>query len=270
MRTPYGPWDLLALAALEKKHVPDHPGTLERFDPIGLAEMDSVKLQDRMDSKFTFPEEELEAVLTEMALHYRCLEVDGKRGTAYRSLYLDTPGLRSFTDHHNGRTFRCKVRYREYVGSGLCFLEVKRKTGRGRTDKRRKVVAAIPDEPTQDQLLFIREASGITESLRPVLWNHFTRYTFVHRSLPERLTIDLGLRFSTPDGTHGLEGIVVAEVKQERVDRGSPFMQMMRRRGHRPSGMSKYCIGALLLNPALKYNAFKPTLLHLRKLAKAA
>lgn len=243
---------------------------MDRFDPIGLAEMDAVKLQDRMDSKFAFPEGELDAVLFEMSLHYRCLEVDGARGTAYRSLYLDTTDLRSFTDHHNGRTFRNKVRYREYLGSGLCFLEVKRKTGRGRTDKRRMKVDAIPEVPPQEHLRFIQEASGRMEPLVPVLWNHFTRYTFVHRTLPERLTIDLGLGFSTAKGAASLSGIVVAELKQERVDRGSPFMQMMRRRGHRPSGMSKYCIGALLLKPALKYNAFKPTLLHLRKLAKAA
>ncbi|MBK8341295.1 MAG: VTC domain-containing protein [Flavobacteriales bacterium] len=79
-----------------------------------------------------------------MIPHYRLLEVDGVRGAEYRSLYFDSPALRHYLDHHNGRTLRSKVRFREYVGSGLCFLEVKRKTGTGRTDKARRREDAIP------------------------------------------------------------------------------------------------------------------------------
>lgn len=232
--------------------------------------MDGVKLQDRVDTKYVLASAGLPHLLEAMLPHYRLLEVDGQRGTAYRSLYLDTPDLRHYRDHHNKRTFRSKVRFREYIGSGLAFLEVKRKTGRGRTDKARLRVEGIPERPTPEQLRFIHEAVGDTSPLHPTLWNHFTRYTFVAKDRPERLTLDVDLRFSAPDGSAALEGITVAELKQERADRTSPFVRLMRAQRQRPTGMSKYCIGMLALRRPVKHNAFKEVLLRLDKLRSAA
>lgn len=240
------------------------------FKPISLSEMDSVELQDRMDTKFIFASGILAEVWSQMQPHYRLLEIEGKRGTDYRSLYYDTPDLRHYRDHHNQRTFRSKVRFREYVGSGLAFFEVKRKTGTGRTDKARVRVTSIPDALDSDQQRFAEEASGKTEELLPTLWNHFTRYTFVHKSRPERLTMDVDLRFSVPGMERPLGDIVVAELKQERADRSSPFARIMRDRNIRPASMSKYCIGMLLMEQPVKHNAFKAVLLKLERLRKAA
>ncbi len=243
---------------------------IDRFEPISLSEMDRVALQDRNDTKYVFAGSMLPAILQEMLLEYRLLEVEGSRGTRYRSLYMDTADLRSYRDHHNSRTFRSKVRFREYVGSGLAFLEVKRKTGRGRTDKVRIPVEAIPGHLTEAQHEFVRGANGSDAALVPVLCNTFTRYTFVHRHRPERLTMDLGLRFSDAAGERTLGDIVVAELKQERIDRGSPFARIMRASGIRPASMSKYCIGILLMGLPVKHNAFKPVLLMLDRIRQAA
>lgn len=248
------------------------PGTQEilaRFDPISLAEMDGVKLLSRTDTKYAFHEDDLPRLLQALLPDYRLLEVDGERGVRYRSLYFDTPDLKHFLEHHNGRVFRSKTRFREYIGSGLCFLEVKRKTGRGGTDKVRRQEAAIPERLNAEQQAFIAGAIGSNEPMHAVLWNHFTRLTLVHRTRPERLTIDRGLRFSTPDGSAALEGICVAELKESRADRGSPFAALMKASGNRPSGMSKYCVGMLLLGLAPKHNAFKPVLRHLEHLRRA-
>lgn len=243
---------------------------IARFDPITLEEMDGVKLQDRVDTKYVFGEAVLSELLQAMAFHYRVLEVDGMRGTAYRSLYFDTPDRKHYRDHHNKRTFRSKVRFREYVGSGLAYLEVKRKTGRGRTDKARLRVEAIPQRLSAEHRAFIAQANGDDAPLEPTLWNHFTRYTFVAKEGAERLTMDLGLRFSDPQGEGALSGIVVAELKQPRADRRSPFVRLMRQRGIRPSGMSKYCIGMLTLGRPVKHNAFKEVLLLLQRIRNAA
>ncbi|MEX1133192.1 MAG: polyphosphate polymerase domain-containing protein [Flavobacteriales bacterium] len=240
------------------------------FEPITLSEMDGVKLQDRADTKFIFAKGLLSEVLQEMQADYRLLEVEGTRGTKYRSLYFDTPDLRHYQDHHNRRTFRSKVRFREYVGSDLVFFEVKRKTGTGRTDKVRLRVSTIPDALTQEQQRFAMAASGRVEELMPTLWNHFTRYTFVHKTRPERLTMDIDLRFAVNGIERPLGEIVVAELKQERADRSSRFAHIMRERNIRPAGMSKYCIGMLLLEQPVKYNTFKEVLLKLERLRKAA
>ena len=41
-----------------------------------------------------------------------------------------------FLDHHNRRVNRNKIRFREYVGSNLTFLEVKTKNNKGKTIKK--------------------------------------------------------------------------------------------------------------------------------------
>jgi len=248
----------------------DTAALIDRFAPITLKEMDSVKLQNRVDTKYVLSERQLPALLQALSAHYRVLEVDGKRGTRYRSLYFDTADLKHYRDHHNKRTFRSKVRFREYLGSGLVYLEVKRKTGTGRTDKARQRVDRIPDALTPEQQRFVREASHSEAALQPALWNHFTRYTFVAKAGTERLTLDIDLRYSDPHGTGSLGGIVVAELKQPRADRQSPFVQQMRRMGIRPSGMSKYCVGMLTLGRRVKHNAFKEVLLKLERIRQAA
>ncbi len=250
--------------------MPGLSDTIARFDPISLAEMDGVKLQDRVDTKYVLGTQELSTVLEAMLPHYRLLEVNGVRGTDYRSLYFDTAQLQHYKDHHNKRTFRVKVRYREYIGAGLAFLEVKRKTGRGGTDKARLRVPGIPTTMPTEHEAFVAKAAGRKEELVPTLWNHFTRYTFVHRERAERLTIDLDLRYSDPAGERGLNGVVVAELKQGRADRMSDFVRIMRERNIRPSGMSKYCIGMLLLDGPVKHNAFKETMLRLERIRRAA
>ncbi len=250
--------------------MPTLPQVLARFEPISLAEMDRVALQDRMDTKYVFGSAQLADLLEQLRSEYRILEVDGKRGTDYRSLYFDTADLKHFREHHNGRSFRSKVRFREYLGSDLCYLEVKRKTGRGGTDKKRVRVERIPEVMTPEQQRFAAEASNCAEPLLPQLWNHFTRLTFVHRTRNERLTIDHAMRFTQAGAERALEGICVAELKEGRADRNSPFARLMRALGNRPAGMSKYCIGMLLLHDRVKRNAFKPILLQLERIRNAA
>lgn len=252
------------------KSMPTVEEIIARFDPISLAEMDGVKLQSRTDTKFAFRETDLPKYLEALMPDYRLLEVDGVRGVSYRSLYFDTPELKHFLDHHNGRVFRSKTRFREYIGSGLCFLEVKRKTGRGGTDKVRMKVNGIPQELTSEQFAFAVKASGHEQPLEAVLWNKFTRLTWVHRTRPERLTIDRELRFTMANADKALSGICIAELKEERADRGSPFTELMRQRGIRPSGLSKYCTGMVLLGLAPKHNTFKATMLRVDRLQRAA
>lgn len=243
---------------------------IARYDPISLAEMDRVELLDRMDTKYVFGALDLPGLLEALRTEYRILEVEGRRGTDYRSLYFDTADLRHYHEHHNGHSFRSKVRYREYLGSGLAYLEVKRKTGRGGTDKRRIKVPAIPERMPPEHQAFAAAASHCADPLEPQLWNHFTRLTFVHRTRNERLTIDHAMRFTLACTDRALEGICVAELKEARADRSSPFARLMRTTGVRPAGMSKYCIGMIMLHPGLKRNAFKPVLLRLDKIRNAA
>lgn len=244
--------------------------SVSRFAPIALKDMDDVALQARMDTKYVFGAARLPDLLDALSPEYRMLEVDGQRGTMYRTLYFDTQDQQHYFDHHSGRTFRCKVRMREYVGSGACFLEVKRKTGRGGTDKRRIPTTGITDQLTPGQAAFVTDASGNDTPLTPMLWNEFFRYTLVHRERLERITIDGSISFCDGQRSATLQGVCVAELKEGRTGHGSPFAALMRAIPVPPVNLSKYCIGTLLLQPGIKHNQFKPIMLQVARSSTAA
>ena len=98
---------------------------LSAFRPITLEEMDSVKLMNRIDTKYVTSEAVLQDVLRDAAeAGYRVLVTENSRVNPYDSLYYDTPALKMFADHHNRRLTRQKVRTRTYVTSGITFLEL--------------------------------------------------------------------------------------------------------------------------------------------------
>lgn len=241
--------------------------TLKNLKGLSLVELDSVKLQNRIDSKFVFKEEDLNVVLEEVSQFYNVLDLGGIRSNVYHSLYYDTPDDHFFISHHNGKLNRYKVRYRQYMDSGLCFLEVKFKNNKGRTIKGRMRVPEISEVLNDEAKAFINERIGKGHDLKPTLWNSFERITLAHKEIPERLTIDHELVFSLQGKEARLSNICIAELKQEKLDQSSVFMKIMRSHGSQPSGMSKYCIGSLLLKPELKYNNFKEKLLRLNKLS---
>ena len=101
--------------------------------------------------------------------------------------------------------------------------------------------------------------------LRPRLWVTYERITLVGIDHGERVTIDRGLSFAHDGRRVRLEGVVVAELKQRRLDRSSPFLSLMRQVGVRPARVSKYGHGVCRLHP-VKHDRFAP---HLRHVARA-
>lgn len=242
---------------------------IDKFDPISLAEMDRVELQNRTDTKFVFEYELLPNILDQITEYYSILEINEKRSNNYKTLYYDTENLTSYHEHHNGKTNRVKVRFRNYIESKLHFLEVKFKNNKSRTIKSRTQVAQIETDLSLESKNFIKENSFYNpDNLVPVLWNSFTRLTFVHKVMNERLTIDLNLAFQlfNSDNEESVSHVVVAEVKQEKFNLKSDFMKVLRSFHIRKSSMSKYCIGTALLNKSIKSNNFKERILNIKKL----
>jgi hypothetical protein len=244
---------------------------LNEFEPISLAEMDEVRLMNRVDTKFAFSIGDFIELLPELSDAYRVLEIEGTRTPFYESLYLDDENFNFFKDHHRGRSNRFKVRFRKYVESNIFFLEIKEKI-KGRTRKKRIKVDAIPDKLEQNHLDFIKSVIPKEHDLHPVMWNSFHRITLVNKREKERLTLDFDLKFKWDDQVHNFDNLVIAELKQESVQRTSAFFAMMKKRMIRPYRLSKYCIGSIEIygTPYLKYNRFKKKLLHLKKINEDA
>ena len=245
------------------------PQIVSDFSPISLSEMDDVKLMRRTDTKFAFKASKMQVLLKQLLPFYKVLTINGETIHDYKSLYYDTEDRKFYIDHHNSRVNRNKIRFREYVGSGLTFLEIKRKNNKGKTIKKRMKVKAINKELSEKQLSYIEKIIGKPMEVSAMQWINFSRITFVHKTQKERLTMDINLTFENTNDKGDLKQIIIAEVKQERMSRSSDFMRIAKEMHILPIRISKYCMSSLQLNPELKKNRFKKKVLFINKLKQA-
>ena len=243
---------------------------IEEFDPIFLREMADVNLMNRIDTKFAFRQEDLMRFLPILAIDYRALKVEGTMLPHYESLYFDDATFSFFRDHHNGKADRFKVRIRKYVESNIFFLEIKHKF-KGRTDKRRILTNDFNELQNEKERDFLRRQLNIDAQLKPTMWNAFQRITLVSRTSRERLTLDFNIHFHMGEIQRNFDQLVIAELKQENLDRNSPFYKLMKKERIRPYRLSKYCIGSVEIygEEVLKFNRFKKKLLFLNKINHA-
>lgn len=239
---------------------------IDAFENTSLDEMNNVSLMKRTDTKFIIHENELISVLKKIRNQYRILEIDGHRIMAYSSLYFDTPSKKFYNDHHNGKINRTKIRMRKYVESDICFLEIKQKDGKGKTNKSRISIPDFEKKLSDGSIDFIKSVTKQAFDLEPIIWNKFNRITLVNKTDKERLTIDLNLSFKINNTLKVFDNLVVIEVKQERFNRTSPVVQQLKKKQINPYSISKYCIGMISIYDDLKYNRFKKKLIKINKI----
>lgn len=245
---------------------------LAAFAPITLEEMSGIRLMNRMDTKYLLSMNTLEVFLCLTAANYRVQEVEGERDIAYRTLYLDTLDRSMYIAHLCGRAVREKIRVRTYVSSCLTFLEVKNKSNKGRTDKKRiRVLSADTLTADGGEEFLHRYANYDLQQLLPQLENRFCRITLVNHACTERLTIDCDIRFrNLTNGEEAvLDGVAVVELKRDGRTI-SPARELLKDLHVHPSNFSKYCIGCVLTDDNLRQNRFKPRVRSIRRLASAS
>lgn len=241
---------------------------LNLFTPIGLNEMDEVKLMNRVETKYVFSTRKLMDLLDHLSGSYTVLEIDNIRIFPYHTTYLDTPDYLFFKQQVRGKLNRHKIRYRIYESTGLSFLEIKMKTNINRVIKWRIKNRLNTNFPNEDAMAFIKEYLPYSlPDLQPVLINGFTRITLVGKEVKERVTLDYNLTFATPEGkTKDLPFLAISELKCERHSTHSPLGIIMKQIGIRPGRFSKYCIGNSLLKDMPRKNVLKPKLLLINKI----
>ena len=86
----------------------------------------------------------------------------------------------------------------------------------------------------------------------------------------ERITIDINIQFFDKKNTVTTHEFVVAEIKQNKIQRDSPFYKKMKAMNLRRTNISKYIIGRILLddNKSLKNNRFKSVLMKIKEIEK--
>jgi len=230
---------------------------LDRFAAVSLSELDErAALLRRVDQKYAVAREQFVELAERLSEDHEVLEIGGRRAFAYRTTYFETPDLRCFTDHVEGRLPRFKARTRLYQDSNECVFEVKLKTPEDETDKRQIEHPAKDSERLTDAARrCLHEALtdaglDVPDELERRLHTAFHRVTLSPRGRSERLTCDLGVRLTSPDqrAVQLDPALVLVETKTENGD--SPADRELRRRGIETISLSKYRVGMSLVGDA--------------------
>ncbi len=239
------------------------------YQPTNLEELSVIKPGNRKDTKFIFSTDLLPIIAAKLRAGYKILEISSKRSFSYNNRYCDTGDFKFYLQHHNGSRPRNKIRFRCYQNSGISYFEIKTKNNKGRTIKDRlqlgldesylslfnelsdsKSTAAIRD--------LIRTVTGVDPStLINVLGIKFTRITLVNDLFTERVTIDNNLTTYANGTEKTIDGLTIAEIKQDKYKPSSYFIQLMRSLSIPETRFSKYCLG-INNHYYVKNNRFKP------------
>lgn len=231
---------------------------LASFSPITLAEMSSVKLMNRTDTKFVTSMPQLLRLLKMAQADYYVQDIDGERNMLYDTTYFDTNDYAMYKEHQHGHTNRQKIRFRTYVSSHLQFMEVKTKNNHGRTKKKRIEVSDMDLNDDEKRTFLAKTLRYDPDTLIPHMHNYFRRITLVNKAKTERLTIDTALQFHNvqTQTDRDMGPLVIIELKRDGLVY-SPVLEMLRQLHIHPHGFSKYCMGAALTNRQLPVNRFK-------------
>lgn len=247
------------------------PLPIDSFRPITLSEMQDVKLMNRTDTKYVIPVGFLPSLLERCKDSYFLQKSSGGGTIGYRTLYFDTPGYDSYLLHLHGREPRQKLRTRIYEDTGDAFFEVKTKSNKGRTKKKR-VRIVIGDF---ENFLANPDARELAKSksrwdynaLSPSVEIGFSRLTLVNFDKTERVTIDYRLNFinSRNGATASLPEVAILELKRDGRNR-SLMQEILLQMRIFPARFSKYCTGLMLTDKSLPKGRFKLRLIQLNKL----
>lgn len=260
------------------KHCESIKSALLLFNSHGLNDLNNANLMNRVDSKFVLPITFLPEILLQLKNYYSVLEINNNRISHYHNQYFDTPNLDLYHNHHNGRLNRYKVRHRHYVDTDTEFLEVKFKNNKKRTIKSRIKLTGEEAEHTRCAT-FINEqmqtnTKGINlNTLDVIQQGGYQRIALANEAQAERLTLDFDLWYENRRGNNKIKlpGFFIAELKQQKISKRSPFYQLMSANNIFPTSFSKYCIGcALLYKASVKTNSFKPILSRIEKFNRLA
>lgn len=240
---------------------------LAEFNFLSLDDLNKIQLLNRKDTKFVFNQIDLQDILNKLKSSYHILKINDECRFTYKNTYFDTDDFLFYNQHHNEKRNRFKVRFRKYSATNDCFFEIKTKNNKNRTIKiRRKVLDGIEKLGESEKQLISETIKLSSKFLTPQLIVNFSRITLADKNLNERLTIDTNLSVKNGVTSKIFNQLVISEIKQNRYNPKSKFIQILRELKIPEIRFSKYCMGMLHVNKKIKYNRFKPKLMQINKI----
>lgn len=243
------------------------PSGLESLRPLSLDEVNErAAMVTRTCRKYLVPIETVSELFAGAEGRFGTLSIEGRRSLQYSSTYFDTPDLRTFRDHRQGRRLRFKVRVRTYLDNDTRMFEIKLKEGRGVTDKVRVPHHALPEQLPPRARAFLEDSLcsyGLRspDVLVPSAVIDYRRSTVVALSGEERITVDTALvgrrgRWSV----RMRPGVALLEVKTH--GGLTTTERRLHEHGFRKVTFSKYGAVLAALEPRLRGNRWHRTALH--------
>ncbi len=238
---------------------------IDKFPKTSLLELQKVSLLRRFDTKYFFHFSRLEDVLNDMQKNYKVLKIKNNIKHQYNTYYYDDKNKSSYIKHHNGKKHREKLRFRNYVESGECYLEIKTKNNKGQTNKKR-IKTKKQTKLTDSQKQFILNNSDFDpEKMFLENTNSFARYTFTDQKFSHRITIDTDFLFNYKEEKINMPKLVILELKESKGEPVALIKNILKKHNIKKNRISKYCLTTLMLNNKIKVNNFKKLILKLEK-----
>lgn len=240
---------------------------LRDFDGILLEDVIEGAQMVRIDRKYAFPISRIPEILEMMKPYYSIVVAAGKRISLYNSTYLDTPDFLFFQKHQRGYLNRDKIRYRTYPNTETTFLEIKHKSNKGLTIKKRILREDQSMKMDSESRRFLAQAVPEVDPENLIISARvdYRRIQFVSKDQKERFSIDFDIRASLEGDSVDFGPVAILEVKQD-YRFTSPIVRHVRDLRYFEMSMSKYCLALTMLKPNLKSNRFKEDLRRLRKI----
>jgi len=228
------------------------------FKITRLEDMKQIAFNERIDIKYFFSLKLLPWLISEIQNDYRILQVENFLVQPYKTVYYDTPDLKLYLDHHNGKLNRFKLRKRLYIANNISFSEIKFKSNKGITFKRRvstdKNLELLSSE---DKAFFSKHTQIPEDQLFAQATNHFNRITLVSNNERERITMDFNLKLERQGKEANLGNLVIAEVKKSKDESITLMEEKLAELGIKSSSFSKYCTAIAMIEEHTKNNNFK-------------
>lgn len=238
---------------------------LSKYSTLGLSDLPKEFLMRRQETKFILNTEQLLNCLELFRNECAALIINESLTHKYESKYFDSDDLKSYNDHHRGKSQRFKMRKRKYHSNGATFFELKLRNNKKYIQKFR-----IPSDFSKNYIvdeeknLIYKHLSGSDFTQQKlVLQNDYDRIVLINSDRRLRITFDYNISFYSGNQSSQIDDVVIAELKYEKIPKD--YIDEMTKLGASQTSFSKYCVGTAILNPNVKRNNFKQNLVKIKK-----
>lgn len=238
--------------------------SLKKFETTDIKSLTQKTVwEKRVDIKYIANDSAMDSLLQKLSAEYLLLQHNGKCVSHYTTEYLDTADRSIFYGNRTQNNKpEYKIRKRCYDNEDHFWLEVKEK----KNGKLRKYRIFNPT-PCEFEKFICSNTPYAPSDLNSALFIYYDRMTFMHKTLPLKITMDTNLKVKKDGSMIPFNNIMIIELKSRKNEAASAA-RIIESQDIKPCSIGKYRIGMAVIHPELKNDNLKHTLLQIKKINK--